>query len=313
MRVIITGGSGLIGRALAWELTQYGYEVIALSRHPEKATGLPNGVHSVRWDGHTASGWGNLVEGASAIVNLAGESIAGDSFLALVLNRWTPERKRSIRESRLNAGTGVVQAIQQASQKPKVVIQASAVGYYGSRGDDEITENTPPADDFLAKICVEWEACTAVVEQMGIRRAIIRTGGVALSTEGGAFPFMLLPFRLFVGGPLGNGRQWFSWIHMADEARAIRFLIENPDARGPFNLCAPASTTNAEFSRSLGKVLRRPSFLPVPGFALQIAFGEKAGLLLGSQKQIPRRLQELGFAFQFPDAESALRDLLIKS
>lgn len=313
MRVIITGGAGLIGRALARELTQSGYEVVVLSRNPERAKGLPPGVRIVRWDGRTATGWGNLVEGAEAIVNLAGESIAGDTFLALILNRWTLERKRSIRESRLNAGRAVVQAIQQASQKPKVVIQASAVGYYGSRGNNELTENTPPADDFLAKICVEWETCTAEVEQMGIRRSIIRTGGVALSTEGGAFPFMVLPFRLFVGGPLGNGRQWFSWIHMADEARAIRFLIENPDAHGPFNLCAPQSTTNADFSRSLGKVMRRPSFLPVPGFALKLAFGEKAGLLLGSQKQIPKRLQELGFEFLYPDADSALRNLLIKS
>jgi uncharacterized protein (TIGR01777 family) len=312
MRVIITGGAGLIGRALTKELTQSGYEVLVLSRYPGKARYLPSNTQVVYWDGRSADGWGKMAEGAEAIVNLAGESIAGDSMLALILNRWTAQRKRSILESRLNAGKAVVQAVQLAKQKPKVVIQASAVGYYGNRGEEELTEESVPAHDFLAQICSEWEASTKQVEQLGVRRVIIRTGGVALSTEGGAFPFMLLPFRLFAGGPLGNGKQWFSWIHIADEVRAIRFLIENPAAEGVFNLCAPNSTRNGEFSRILGKVLHRPSFLPVPGFALQLAFGEKAGLLTDSQKQVPKRLLELGFTFLFPDAESALQDLLVK-
>jgi uncharacterized protein (TIGR01777 family) len=312
MRAIITGGTGLIGRALARELSQSGYEVILLSRNPEKATGLPSNTRVIYWDGRTANSWGELVEGAEAIVNLAGESLAGESLLALILNRWSARRKSSILESRLNAGRAVVQAVQLARQKPKVVIQASAVGYYGSRGEEELTELSEPAHDFLARVCSEWEVSTAQVEQLGVRRVVIRTGGVALSTEGGAFPFMLLPFRLFAGGPLGNGNQWFSWIHIADEARAIRFLIENSNATGAFNLCSPNPIRNGEFSHILGKVLRRPSFLPVPGFALQLAFGEKAGLLTGSQKQFPKRLLELGFTFQYPDAESALRDLLIQ-
>jgi uncharacterized protein (TIGR01777 family) len=312
MRVIITGGTGLIGKALTIELLQSGYEVVVLSRNPEKARGLPSNARVIYWDGRTANGWEEMVEGAEAIVNLAAESIGGDSIPALVLNRWTAQRKRLIRESRLNSGRAVTQAVQQARLKPKVVIQASAVGYYGSRGDEELTELSDPAHDFAAQVCSDWEASTAQVEQLGVRRAIIRTGGVVLSTQGGAFPFMLLPFRLFAGGPLGNGRQWFSWIHITDEARAIRYLIENPSARGVFNLCAPQPITNGDFSRTLGKVLRRPSFLPVPGFALQLAFGEKAGLLTGSQKQVPMRLHELGFTFQYPDAESALRELLIK-
>ena len=236
MRAIITGGAGLIGRSLSLELTQSGYEVIVLSRNPGKASGLPANTRAVFWDGRTANGWGEMVEGAEAIVNLAGESIAGDSMLALILKRWTAQRKRSIRESRLNAGRAVIEAVQQARIKPKVVIQASAVGYYGSRGDEELTEHSEPANDYLAQVCVDWEASTAQVEELGVRLAIIRTGGVALSTEGGAFPFMLLPFRFFAGGPLGNGKQWFSWIHMADEARAIRYLIENPNAHGVFNL-----------------------------------------------------------------------------
>ncbi len=312
MHAIITGGTGLIGRALASELSQAGYEVIVLSRSPEKARDLPPGTKAIYWDGRTADGWSEIVEGAEAIINLAGTSIAGDSMLALILNRWTAQRKRSLLESRLNAGNAVVQAIQQAKQKPKVVIQASAVGYYGNRGEEELTELSEPAHDFLARVCSEWEASTAQVEQLGVRRTIIRTGGVALSTEGGAFPFMLLPFRFFAGGPLGNGKQWFSWIHIADEARAIRYLIENPHAKGAFNLCAPNPITNGEFSHILGKVLHRPSFLPVPSFALQLAFGEKAGVLTGSQKQVPKKLLELGFTYLYQDAESALRDLLIK-
>jgi len=311
MRVIITGGTGLIGRALTKELSQSGYEIVLLSRNPGKASGLPSNTQVIYWDGRTANGWGEMADGAEAIVNLAGESIAGDSILALILDRWTAQRKRSILESRLNAGRAVVQAVQLAKEKPKVLVQASAVGYYGSRGEEELTEQSEPAHDSLAEICSQWEACTTQVEQLGVRRVIIRTGGVALSTEGGAFPFMLLPFRLFAGGPLGNGKQWFSWIHIADEARAIRFLIENSNAEGAFNLCAPNPITNGEFSRILGKVLHRPSFLPVPGFALQLALGERAGLITGSQKQVPKRLLELGFTFQYPGAESALRDLLV--
>lgn len=310
MRVVITGGSGLIGRALARELLSAGYEVIALSRNPDKATGLPAGVRAVHWDGRTSVGWGHLADGAEVIVNLAGESIAGDSMAALILKRWTPARKRLILESRLNAAGAVMQAIQEARHKPKVVVQASAVGYYGSRGDEELIETSAPGDDFVARVCRDWEASTTALEQIGVRRVIIRTGGVAISTEGGAFPFMLLPFRLFMGGPLGNGSQWFSWIHLADEARAIRFLIEAPSASGIFNLSAPGSMTNAEFSRILGRVLNRPSFIPVPAIALRLAFGEKAEILLVSQRQFPKRLLELGFNFQYPEAETALRNLL---
>jgi len=310
MRVVITGGSGLIGRALARELLSAGYEVIALSRNPDKATGLPAAVRAVHWDGRTSVGWGHLADGAEVIVNLAGESIAGDSMAALILKRWTPARKRLILESRLNAAGAVMQAIQEARHKPKVVVQASAVGYYGSRGDEELIETSAPGDDFVARVCRDWEASTTALEQIGVRRVIIRTGGVAISTEGGAFPFMLLPFRLFMGGPLGNGSQWFSWIHLADEARAIRFLIEAPSASGIFNLSAPGSMTNAEFSRILGRVLNRPSFIPVPAIALRLAFGEKAEILLVSQRQFPKRLLELGFNFQYPEAETALRNLL---
>lgn len=309
MRVIVSGGTGLIGRALTESLVSDGHQVIILSRAPERATGLPQSARIEKWDGKTSSGWGKLADGADAIANLAGESIGGENMIALITKRWTPQRKRIIRESRVHAGQAVMQAIEQASQKPHVLIQASAVGYYGLRGDEEITESTPPGSDELSRICVDWEATTAEAERMGVRRVVIRTAGVVMSTKGGALPFMLLPFKLFVGGPLGSGQQWFSWIHIQDEVRAIRFLMDNANAKGAFNLCAPHPIRNAELSRMLGQVMRRPSFLPTPAFAMKLLLGEKATLVLDGQRQLPKRLLELGFEFRFPTVETALRDL----
>jgi len=301
MRIIITGGTGLIGGALAASLTNDGHEVILLSRVPERATWLPSGARAERWDGRTATGWGPLADGADAIVNLAGEGIAS--------GRWTEERKRRIRESRVNAGQAVVEAVKAAARKPGVIIQSSAVGYYGVHGDEEITESTPAGNDYLAQIAVAWENSTAPVETLGVRRAVIRTG-VVLSKKSGALPQMLLPFKLFVGGPLGSGKQWLPWIHIADQVSAIRFLIENRRASGAFNLCAPNPLTNAEFGRVVGRVMGRPAFMPTPAFALRLAFGEMATVLLDGQRQLPKRLIELGFAFRFPSAQAALRDIL---
>jgi uncharacterized protein (TIGR01777 family) len=301
MRVLITGGSGLIGRALAADLARAGNEVIVLSRRAERITNLPVGVRAVWWNGHTTEGWGSLVNGTEAIVNLAGENISS--------GRWTTARKRRILESRLNVGRAVVQAVTAAVHRPRAVIQASGVGYYGPRGNEIIKEETPPGHDFLGGVAVDWEASTAPLEALGLRRAVIRTG-VVLSTAGGALPRMMLPFRLLAGGRLGNGRQWFPWIHIADEVSAIRFLIENEAADGPFNLTAPAPLTNTEFSHLIGQTLGRPAFMPVPGFILRLLFGEMATALLDGQRAVPQRLLQLGFKFRFADAGSALRDLL---
>ena len=301
MRTIITGGSGLIGRALAAELATAEHEVILLSRAPGQVGGLPAGVRAVGWDGRTAEGWQDLADGATAIVNLAGESIAA--------GRWTAARKQRIADSRHQAGAAVVQAVAGAETRPQVVIQASAVGYYGPRGDETITEDAAAGDDFLARICVPWETSTEEVERLDVRRAIIRTG-IVLSSDGGALPQMMLPFRLFAGGPLGSGRQGFPWIHLADEVQAIRWLIEREDASGPFNLAAPETLTNAEFGRVLGRVMRRPAFMPTPGFALRLVLGELSTLLLDGQRQVPQRLLDHGFTFRFPTAEAALHDLL---
>ncbi len=299
MRVLITGGTGFLGRALTKRLREAGYEVIVLSRRPERAR-LPPGVQAVRWDGRTATGWAALADGAFALINLAGESIG---------QRWTAAARQRIRESRLNAGRAVVEAVAAASMKPQVLLQASAVGYYGPHGDERLTEEDPPGNDFLARLAVDWEASTQPVEAMGVRRVILRTG-LVLERDGGALARLLLPFRLFVGGPLGDGRQGWSWIHRADWVEAVKFLMECPDARGPYNLTAPQPVSNAEFSRVLGRVLGRPSWLPVPAFALRLAFGEGASFLLTGQFVLPRRLLEAGFVFRYPDLESALRAIL---
>jgi len=301
MRIIITGGAGLIGSALAHSLQRDHHEVIILSRSTQRPAGLAAGVSMVQWDGRSATGWGEMVNGDSAIVNLAGANIAA--------GRWSEARKREIVNSRVDVGKAVVQAVQQAAVKPQVVIQASAVGYYGPCGDETITEASPSGSDFLAEVCRQWEASTAAVEALGVRRAVIRTG-VVLSPEGGALPRMTLPFRFFAGGKLGSGRQYFPWIHLEDEVGAIRFLLEQPAASGVFNLAAPQPVTNAQFTRAIGKAMGRPALMPVPAFALRTLFGEMATVLLDGQRATPQRLEQAGYRFRFADPLTALQDLL---
>ena len=308
MKAIITGGTGLLGGSLVPELASAGYEVIVLSRNPEKHRGQFRGdVRLVAWDGRSADGWGNLVNGADAIVNLAGENLAGYNFFPA---RWTDSRKSLIRESRLEAGEAVVQAVSSASIKPSVVVQISAVGYYGPQGDKEITEADPPANDFLSRVAVEWENSTRGVEAMGARHVVLRGAGFFLSKDSGALPRLLLPTRLFAGGPIGDGNQWYTWIHPKDASRAIRFLIEREDAKGPYNLVSPQPLRSKDFSKAVGKALRRPSWLPAPAFAFKLAFGEVASVVTTGQRVIPARLQELGFQFDFPEAVGAIEDVL---
>ncbi len=303
MRIIITGGTGLIGRQLVAGLLQDNHEVIVLSRAPDRRSGLPAGARVLGWDGRSAAGWGQHVDGADAIVNLAGAGIAD--------SRWSEQRKREIVDSRINAGKAVVEAVQAAAAKPAVVIQSSAVGYYGSRNDESLTEASKPGSDFLANVCIDWERSTEALDALGVRRAIIRTG-IVLSTEGGALPKMLLPFKFFAGGKLGDGRQYFPWIHMVDEVGAIRFLIETPQASGPFNLAAPKTPTNAAFVKAVGEAMGRPSAVPAPAFALKAAFGEMSTVLLDGQRAEPKRLLDLGYRFRFTDPAAAVRDVLGK-
>jgi hypothetical protein len=308
MRIIITGGTGLIGSALAGLLSEHGHEVIVLSRNPQKASDLPKNIQVVAWDGKTAKGWGHLADGADAIVNLAGENISGEGMFP---SRWTDERKTRIMESRARAGEAVLEAVRSASKKPAVVVQASAIGYYPAHDQRRYTENDSPGNDFQAEVLKKYEESTRAVEEMGVRRVIVRSG-VVLTTKGGAFIPQVLPFKMMVGGPLGNGRQGYSWIHIDDEIAAIWFLIENKTAAGPYNLTSPHPVSNGEFGKVIGKVMKRPSFIPVPAFALKLVFGEVSDILLQGRYVLPKRLQELGFKFRYPDAESAVANLLNK-
>ena len=301
MAVIITGGTGLIGRALGAALAAHGSEVVLLSRDPSRHRGLPGGLRVLQWDARSAAGWVQVADGAEAIINLAGENLAAGP--------WTSERMRRIRESRLLAGRAVVEAVQAASRKPAVVVQASAVGYYGPAADALLDESSPPGSDFLARVCQDWEASTAAVEDWGVRRVVVRFG-LVLSRRGGVLPKLLLPHRLYVGGPLGSGRQWLSWVHLADAVAALQFLLERASCRGAYNVTAPEPVTNATFNAVVGRLLRRPFLVPVPALLIRLALGRLADVLLTGQRVAPRRLLESGFTFRFPSLEGALRDLL---
>jgi uncharacterized protein (TIGR01777 family) len=308
MRVIITGGTGLIGRALASSLASDGHETFVLTRRPQSVLSA-HGVKIVGWDGRTPSGWGRLIERQSVIVNLAGASIGGANPFKTLFQRWTPRVKRQILDSRLKATEAVAQAIGESGQSRGILIQASAVGYYGPGDDQILSEDSPPGRDFMAETARQWELMSEAVEAAGWRRVIIRSG-VVLSVDGGTLPMLLLPFRFFAGGRLGGGKQWFPWIHLHDEVSAIRFLIDRPEARGAFNLVARQPLRNSEVAHTIGRMLRRPAWLPAPAWALRLLLGEKAMLVLEGQRLSPGRLLDLGFSFAFPSFEMALRDLL---
>ena len=320
MNILITGGTGLIGRALSRSLVQDGHAVHILTRRPEITSSLlhPTCV-PVLWNGRNTTGWRHLAE-SDAVINLAGESIAGEympgrkfsrvSMLTSILTKpWTDDKKRVIRNSRVNTGSALVEAIQKANKKPSVFVQASAVGYYGPHNTVDLPETSPPGNNFLSEVCQAWEDSTLEIESMGIRRVTIRNG-LVLSAKGGILPIMLLPFHLFSGGPIGTGKQVVPWIHIQDQVDAIRFLIDCEEAQGVYNLSAPNAVTNAEFGQIAARVLGRPNWMSTPSLALRIALGEKASLVLEGQRAIPKRLLETGFEFKFNTLEPSLRDLL---
>lgn len=308
MRVIIAGGSGLVGQGLAERLVQQGREVVILTRGSSHQPANPK-IRYVTWDGRTSHGWAELADGAEAIVNLAGETIGGRNLAEIFLQRWSSAKKSRIRDSRTHAGQAIVEAIRKARVKPRTLIQMSAVGFYGPSPVRDLDEQAVAGQDFLASVCVDWEASTAEVEALGVRRVIVRTG-LVLSTRGGMFPVILLPFRLFVGGRLGSGDQGFSWIHAEDQAGALAFLLDHEEARGTFNLTAPNPVSNRELARALGRTLRRPNWFPTPGFLLKAVLGEKSMLVLDGQFVAPRALLESGYEFRFPSLDGALQDLL---
>jgi len=304
-RIIVVGATGFIGKALCFRLLEEKYDVVALSRSKEKGERIfGTDATVVEWDGKSSEVWQGYANNAYAVVNLAGENIGS--------GRWTPKKKQSILQSRLDAGRAIVEAAKAVEKKPRVIIQASAIGYYGSRGDEVIDESSSPGDGFLAEVVKKWEQSTQGVESQKIRRIIIRSS-LVLGKEGGVFLRLVKPFRFFVGGHLGSGKQWFSWIHLEDEVNAILFLMQKEDLNGVFNLTAPHQLIQKDFFHILGKIMRRPSWFPVPGFVLRLIFGEMAkDTLLSGQRVIPKRLLEAGYRFLYPQAELALKDILEK-
>ena len=300
--ILCAGATGFIGRKLVRSLEARGEKVVVLSRNPEAAgKTLGSGVIAVGWDGRTSQGWGRLVEGVSAVVNLAGDSLS--------TGKWTEKKKALILESRTGAGRAISEAIRLARRKPPVLLQASAVGYYGSREDEELVEDSAGGAGFLAEVCRQWEASTAEVEGLGVRRVVLRSG-VVLGRDGGALPPMALPFKFFVGGPVGGGRQWLAWIHHLDEVRAMLFLLDHEEASGAYNLAAPGVVRQRDLARALSRALRRPHLFPVPAFVMRLVFGEKAEeTLLVSQRVHPARLLQAGFEFEYPEIGFALSDI----
>ncbi|MGE0041476.1 MAG: TIGR01777 family oxidoreductase [Vicinamibacterales bacterium] len=295
MRVILAGGSGFLGRALGARLSADGHTVQVLTRHPR-----PGVATDLGWRADGSGGdWVAALDGADAVVNLAGAGIAD--------KRWTAARKQALLESRLQPTASLVAAIRQA-RMPPVLVSSSAVGYYGPRGDERIPEDTPPADDFLARLCREWEA--AALQAAGVTRVALLRTGLVLDPRGGALGSMLLPFKLGVGGRLGSGEQYWPWIHIADWLEMTTWIIGEARAAGPFNLTAPEPVTNARFTRALGQALHRPAVLPAPTFALRLALGEFARFLVTGQRAVPDHAESLGFEFRFRDVEGALGDLL---
>lgn len=292
MRVLITGASGLIGTALQKSFQEKGYEMLLASRKEA------NDAEHIQWDAETGFAEPEKLEGIDTVVHLAGEGIS-----AL---RWTEEKKKAIRDSRVHGTRSVVEAISKLKTKPKVFVASSAIGFYGDRGDEEMTETSAAGDTFLAEVSKDWEAEARRAEDSGIRTVLLRTG-IVLSKDGGALGTMLTPFKFGVGGVVGSGKQWMSWISLDDQLAIINYAIENETIRGAVNAVSPNPVTNQEFTKTLGEVLYRPTILPLPEFAVSMVFGEMGdALLLASTKVLPKRLQDAGFEFKYPDLKPAI-------
>jgi uncharacterized protein len=296
MNILVTGASGLIGSALVSSLTATGHEVTRLVRAQPKP-----GEKAARWDPLAGTIDTSAFEGVDAVVHLAGENIA---------ERWTPAKKVNIRDSRVKGTQGLCEALARLASPPKVLVSASAIGYYGDRGAELLTEESPPGRGFLAEVCRAWEAATEPARQVGLRIIHLRFG-VVLSPAGGALAKILPPFRLGLGGVLGSGRQYMSWIALDDAVGAIQHAILTDGLQGPTNAVAPRAVTNQEFTKTLGTILGRPTVFPLPAFAARLMFGEMADeLLLASARVQPAKLLASGYRFHYPELEGALRRLL---
>jgi uncharacterized protein (TIGR01777 family) len=297
MNITITGASGMIGRRLLKHLMNAGHKVTVLSRHA--GTNMPAGVKVSVWEG-VALPPEEALRDADAVIHLAGEPL---------VQRWSAEAKRRIHDSRVVSTRNLVAAMTKLAKKPAVLVNSSAIGYYGSRGDEVLDEGSAAGRGFLPDLCAEWEKEARAAEGLGIRVVCMRTG-IALDARGGALKKMLPPFKMGAGGRLGDGRQWMSWIHVEDLVSLFRFAMETESVRGPINGVAPNPVTNADFTKALGSAVHRPAIFPVPSFGLKMLFGEMSEVLLDSQRVTPKAAEAAGFRFRFPQLDGALKDLL---
>ncbi|MHA2610644.1 MAG: TIGR01777 family oxidoreductase [bacterium JZ-2024 1] len=298
MKVFVTGGTGFIGKELVRKLIQDGDTVTIATRNPRKASGIfSEDVTFFQWDARNPDILVKILEQTDGVVHLAGETIA---------QRWTKKTKKVIRDSRVDSTKALADAIKRLQKHPLTFLQASAVGYYGNRGDELLDETSENGKDFLAEVCREWEGASADLPQYGVRRIVVRIGFV-LSKNGGGLAKMLLPFRLGLGGPTGSGNQWVSWISLKDTVEAMVFLLKHPSSQGVYNLTAPEPVRNKELARTLGRLLHRPTVFPTPPFFLRRLFGEMADMLLSSQRVIPKNLLALGYPFHHSHLEEGLK------
>ena len=296
MRILISGSHGLVGKALISELSKDAHDIVSLVRHKSE------GASEIEWHPNQGSVDSERLTGFDLVVHLAGESIAS--------GRWTDEKKRKIRDSRVKGTTLLSEALARSLKPPALFISASAIGYYGNRGDELLNEKSAPGNDFLSEVCVAWEKATAEAEAKGIRTVHTRFG-IILDQEGGALAKMLTPFRMGVGGRIGDGKQWMSWIALADVIKGLKFVIQNKSITGPVNFVAPNPVTNGDFTKTLGDALSRPTLFPMPSFVARLAFGEMAdALLLSSASVEPKRLRDSGFRFEFEKLQPALEAIL---
>jgi uncharacterized protein len=300
MKILMTGGTGFVGKQLASRFLQEGNEVTILTRRLKESEQPPKGISYLQGDPMQKGDWQAAIPGHEVIINLAGASI---------FSKWSEEYKKLLRDSRIFTTRNIVEGIPSGGEKGISLFSTSAVGYYGFHGDEELDEESPPGNDFLARLAVDWEAEALKAQEKGARVVITRLG-IVLGERGGALGQMIPLFKRFVGGPIGSGQQWFSWVHIKDLAEAFVFLSKHPEISGPVNVCSPNPVKNRDLAKALGRALCRPSFMPAPGFMIRMVLGEFGSVILEGQRVLPRQLLKKGFTFQYPDIDQALRSII---
>ena len=300
MKILITGGTGFVGKQLTSRFIQEGNEVTILTRSLKESGQLPKGISYLQGDPTQKGPWQEAIPGHDVIINLAGASI---------FSKWSEEYKKLIRDSRVFTTRNIIEGIPSKFEKEISLFSTSAVGYYGFHGDEELDEESPPGNDFLARLAIEWEAEALKAKEKGARVVITRFG-IVLGEKGGALGQMIPLFKKFIGGPIGSGQQWFSWVHIKDLAEAFAFLIKHPEISGPVNVCSPNPVKNKDLAKALGRALHRPSFMPAPAFMIKLVLGEFGSVILEGQRVLPRRLLKEGFTFQYPDIDKALQSIV---